>query len=219
MKLSTLRSRSFRLASFTMVELMVVLGIILILAAVLIGASTNAIKAAKRARAQNMAVQLQTAALGYNTEYSVYPVPGGTVADTLIGDTSAAATSWGNLICILSGNIAPSTGATFLPTSTSPTNSRGIPFLSLKSSDVDANNAPLNPAPTVPEIYFNIAMDSDYNGVLGITGVTSLPNFAASPFNATAANGGGTSTAGVAVWANCNVSTTKTNVNFYVHTY
>ena len=122
----------------------------------------------------------------------------------------------------MSGNVQPYNGTTYTTTSTSPTNSRGIPFLSMKQSDVDLNNAPINPLPTGTEIYFNIAMDADYDGILGVapSAVKTLPNLSASPFNSTAQAGGGTTTAGVAVWANCNGNNTSSpNAGFYPHTY
>jgi hypothetical protein len=96
----------------------------------------------------------------------------------------------------------------------------------MKSSDVDANNAPLNPLPTVTggvtyNTYFNIAMDSDYDGILGVgnSAVTTMPNFSAATWNSTSQTTGGSSTAGVAVWANCNASSSQNVTAFWVHTY
>jgi type II secretory pathway pseudopilin PulG len=226
MKRSLARPRFFKLSSFTLVELLVVMAIIIILASVILYAGGTALNAAKRAKAANMMTQIQTAALGYYTEYSVYPVGSATASSTAnqanILDASANATAWGNLLSSLCGNIQPYNGTAWTPTSTSPTNSRGIAFLTFRSTDVDANNAPLNPLPTGTEIYFNIAMDADYAGVLGTTPstFTSLPNFAGatSGFISTSSTGG-SSTAGVAVWANCNGRTSSSNVNFWVHTY
>jgi len=219
MKRSFSRFRLSRLSSFTLVELLVVIGIIAILASVLIYSAGAAIRAAKRAQANNMANQIQTATIAYYTEYSFYPTPySATATDTTITDVAGSQTSWGNLIEALCGNIKPSTGSA--SSQTSITNSRGIAFLNLKSSDVDSKDAPLNPLPTGGEIYYNIAIDSDYDGILGVTpsAVTTMPNFAAAS-GSTLPSSGGTSTAGVAVWANCNGKTTSTNVNFWVHTY
>jgi len=218
MKKSLARSRFFKLSSFTLVELLVVIAIIAILASVTLTVGTLVINMAKRAKAANTATQIQTATLGYYTEYSIYPAPSGTT-DYTIADTSSAATSWQALICILCGNIHPSTGTAY--TATTITNSRGIAFLSLKGTDVDANDAPLNPLATGTEIYFNIAIDRDYDGILGVapSAVTTMPNFAATTFNSAAQAGGGTSTAGVAVWANCNGKTSNTNAAWWVHTY
>jgi prepilin-type N-terminal cleavage/methylation domain-containing protein len=221
MKQSLACPRSSKLSSFTLVELLVVIGIIAILAAVLLSAGSMAIKSAKRAQAANMATQIQTAALAYYTEYSVYPIPPGTTTDWTSGDVAASATAWQSLIYCLSGNIHPSTGLATPTPATVITNSRGTAYLSFRSSDVDTTDAPKNPLPSGTEIYFNIAMDSDYDGVLGVTpsAVTTMPNFTVYPMTTASAAGGGSSTAGVAVWANCNGTTTSTNGNFYVHTY
>jgi prepilin-type N-terminal cleavage/methylation domain-containing protein len=224
MKQTLSRLRLSKLSSFTLVELLVVIGIIAILASVILSAGTTALKAAKRVKAANMANQIQTACLGYYTEYSIYPV-GTAAADgtspASIGDTSTGATAWGNLLDALCGNFKPSTGA--VATQTAITNSRGIAFMTVRTSDVDANDAPLNPLPTgtggTAEIYFNIAMDADYDGILGTGASTAvLPNFTAGTITSLSLTGG-SSTAGVAVWANCNGSTSTTNVNFWVHTY
>lgn len=221
MKQSLSRLRRSKLSSFTLVELLVVIGIIAILAAVLLSAGGVALRAAKRAKAANMANQLQTAALGYYTEYSVYPVPAATTTDYLITDVTGSASAWQALTYGLSGNIHPSTGLATPAIGTPIANTRGIAFLSLKVTDVDSSDAPVNPLPTGTEIYFNIAINSSYGGILGVSPstITTLPNFSAVPFTATAAAGGGTSTAGVAVWANCNAMSSSTNGNFYVHTY
>ena len=207
--------RFFKLSSFTLVELLVVIGIIAILASVILSAGNMALKAAMRAKAANLATQIQTAGVSYYTEYSVYPVPSGTVADYTIADTDQA--DWKILIDALCGNVSPSTGATNAASTIA--NTRGIAFLSLNASAV-SGDAPLNPLPTGGELYFNIAFDSDYDGILGVSpsGVTTLPNFAAGTQTSLSMTGGH-STAGVAVWANCNGSTKTTNANYWVHTY
>jgi hypothetical protein len=63
-----------------------------------------------------------------------------------------------------------------------------------------------------------MAIDGDYDGIIGTgaSAITNLPNFAAATFSNT---GGGSTTAGVAVWANCNPKGTQTVPNWYVHTY
>jgi prepilin-type N-terminal cleavage/methylation domain-containing protein len=227
MKKSFSRSRSKRWDSFTLVELLVVIGIIAILAGVLFSAAGYALKAAQRAKAYNLASQIQSGALNFYTEYSVYPIPAGKIltpaTDYQLADASANATEWGGIIYVLNGNVHPSTGlATPTPSSPAPaTNARGIAYLALKASDVDTTtDAPKNPLPTGTEIYFNIAMDGDYDGVLGVGSSTAkIPNFSATPFNAAAAASGGSCTSGVAVWANCNATTGSTNAQFYVKTF
>jgi prepilin-type N-terminal cleavage/methylation domain-containing protein len=223
MKCPHFRCRSKSASGFTLVELLVVIAIIAILAGTTLSIASNVIKAAKKAKAQNTVIQIQTACLAYYTEYSVYPVGTATTASAaFIGDTTSSKASWGSLMQCLCGNIKPSTGAA--SSQTAPTNTRSIAFLNMKASDVDANDAPLNPLPTgtgaSAEIYFNITMDAEYCGVIGIypSSYTSLPNFAtatATTFSTT----GGTTTAGVAVWGNCNNSATLNSPTYWVHTY
>jgi prepilin-type N-terminal cleavage/methylation domain-containing protein len=237
MKRSPARPRFFKLSGFTLIELLVVIAIIAILAAVTLGAGGAVLKSAKRAQAANMATQIQTATLAYYTEYSVYPQD--TTAftsgsDYTIGDSSTTdATNWQNLLIALCGNINPnnvSGGVIASPTIT--TNTRNIPFLSLRQSDLSslsAKAAPANPIPvgTTSALYFNIAVNSSYSGVLGTggtTGISNMPNFATGTTTSLTVTGG-SSTVGVAVWANCTgitapaSGTMSCNANFWVHTY
>jgi prepilin-type N-terminal cleavage/methylation domain-containing protein len=222
---------------FTLVELLVVIAIIAILASVILYAGTAAINAAKRAKANNMANQLQTATLGYYTEYSVYPVPSGVTTDFALTDSDgvlggATAGSWGALVECLSGMICPYNGTT--STETTFSNTRSIAFLTLKTSDVGNGSstghqdAPLNPIPpSSANPYFDIAIDADYDGLIGGSDTVSgswLPAFSPvsvgnSAFSPPSAGGGGSSTAGVAVWADCVGTSTKYNSSQWVHTY
>jgi len=214
------RSRLAKLHSFTLVELLVVMGIIAILASVLVVSAGAIIRQAKQAKFNVTATSIQTAVLNYNTEYSVYPLPTTTTPkDILFDDTDS--TDWKNLLLCLCGNINPLTGTS--DTTSTIANSRAIAFLSLKKGDVYDSSAPNNVAPVNPlppdtnHKYLNIAMDGDYDGIIGVTpsAVTTLPNFGSS----FSSSGGGSTTQGVALWANCNGSSTKTNANFWVHTY
>ncbi len=214
------RRITLRKTAFTLVELLVVIGIIAILAAVTMQIAGTVIAMAKRTKAQNTATQIQTAALGYYTEYSVYPTPSGAAAADFKLDDTDSAGQWGPLIECLSGMISPTT-STVSTAGGIFSNSRQIAFLSLKASDVDNTSghqdAPLNPLPPASGAkYFNIAIDGDYDGILGVapSTVTTMPNF--TTFSAT---GGGTSTAGIAVWASCNYRPNMTNAAWYVHTY
>lgn len=216
-------------ASFTLVELLVVMAIIAILAAVTMQVGITVIDEAKKAKAQTTAIQIQTAVLNYYTEYSVYPTATGT-GDYKIDDTDTAtditvsgASTWGALIDCLSGNISPSGGTAVVGFS----NTRAVAFLSMKATDVATTgthqDAPVNPLPyNTGHLYFNIAVDAAYAGVLGKgdTGnsTTWLPNFATATSGTTPPMTG-TSTAGVAIWANCNPSGATTSPNWYVHTY
>jgi prepilin-type N-terminal cleavage/methylation domain-containing protein len=220
MKPSSVRNYSSKHAGFTLVELLVVIGIIAILAAVLTTAASSAFRAAKRAKAQTMANQIQTGCQAYFTEYSVYPVITGSPAgDFYVSDSS---TNWKQITEALCGNLSP-----YNPTTTvNPTvsNTRGIAFLSFKATDVDPNDCPLNPLPySTANLYFNIVMDSDYSGIVGDSGSAksnTMPDFVNSKVGTMAYLANGT-TGGIAVWANCNTTTTATswNPNFIVHTY
>jgi prepilin-type N-terminal cleavage/methylation domain-containing protein len=222
-----IRFRSTKSSGFTLVELLVVIGIIAILASVLAVSAGSVINSAKRAKAASTASQIQTAVLGYYTEYGAYPIPASQVEtppkDYEIKDSDEA--DWADLICALSGNINPSNGK--VPTlPVTVTNTRSIAFLNLKNSDVDSNGCPKNPVPAgngsaATSQYFNIAVDTDYDGVLGVTpsAVGDIPDFAngtTSSLNLT----GGSATGGVVVWANCTgvKAAANNNANFWVHT-
>jgi hypothetical protein len=126
--------------------------------------------------------------------------------------------------------ISPTDGSNVSTSETTFTNSRQIAFMTLKSNDVAngtttgaVKDAPLNPMPpNKTQLYLNIALDTDYDGIIGKGAANSstwLPVFSpATPSGFTGTGGGGTTTSGVALWANCNSSNTS-NSNFWVHTY
>ena len=223
MKQISLRSSVLYSRAFTLVELLVVIGIIAILAAAVLGIAPSVINSAKRAKMANLANQMQTAALSYYTEYNIYPIPTGQAASTdfIISDATGSSSTWAGMLYGLCGNINPYDASTTAPGAAVP-NTRAIAFLNLKSSDVDKNNAPVNTlAPTATtNPYFNMAIDGDYSGVIGdATSAVNgkLPNFGKS--TTTAMDYTGTSASGIAVWANCNGSVSITNPNFWVKTY
>ncbi|MEJ0000320.1 MAG: hypothetical protein WDO13_14875 [Verrucomicrobiota bacterium] len=166
--------------------------------------------------------QIQTAGMSYYTEYSVYPIPAGQAASTdfVIADTDSA--TWGGMIYGLAGNINPLDGSTSAPGSAVP-NTRAIAFLTLKSTDMDVKNgknAPLNPLPpNTSSLYMNMAIDGDYDNILGTApSAAQLPKFQGAVVGTDPPNGG-TSTAGIALWANCNGNATTKNPSFWIHTY
>ena len=213
-------SRSSHRSGFTLIELLVVIAIIAVLAGVTMVAVSSALRAAKQAKANATANAIQTAVLNYYTEYSVYPVPTGIGAtDYFLDDTAGSKGAWGDLVCALSGNINPYNGTAYVGT---VPNTRAIAYLSMKNSDVDTTGAPKNPLSLGGGVaaYFNIAIDSDYDGILGAAPSAvagKMPNFTKS--TSTAMDYSGTTTAGVAVWANCNGTASSKNPSFWVHTY
>jgi len=213
-------SRSGARSGFTLVELLVVIGIIAILASVIFSVGSSAIRAAERVKAAQIANSLQTACVNYYSEYNTYPVPTGTNGDLLIADNDT--TTWPILIDALCGNINPLNAQTVAPTTIA--NSRNIAFLNMKPADITTAGAPKNPLPySANNPTFNIAFDSDYDNIVGDSGSakSTLIDFVNSkngqaPTTLTTGTSGG-----VAVWANCNTTTTvaKWNYGFFVHTY
>jgi len=228
MKQSHVGLRSPKQAGFTLVELLVVMVIIAILISVLLPAVNSALRSALRVKAGNLGTQIQTAVTSYYTEYSLYPVPSSFAGsgDFYASDTDG--TDWAPLIEGLSGNLSPASPATAITSATTGLNTRNIPFLQLKASDVSVTapiDCPVNPLPySKSNPYFNIVMDSDYSGLAGDSGgakTAIMPNFGAYTAVGTPTCLTAGTTVGVAVWANCNITTvtTKWNPSWFVHTY
>jgi prepilin-type N-terminal cleavage/methylation domain-containing protein len=202
--------RKPRYHSFTLIEMLVVMGIIAILAGVLFPAISAAINSAKRAQANNMVNQISTSVLGYYTEYSVYPLTTNQItAATDVYIASNQQSDWQPLIIALCGNVNPYSPGTAV-SGNAVANTRAIPFLNLRKSDIDSSGIPVNPiSPAAAgNKYYNIAIDGDYNGILSNLPTASLPTTTTNVI-----------TGGVAVWANCNASFSSTNAAFWVHTY
>jgi len=68
-----LRPHKNRLASFTLVELLTVMAIILILAGLILSAASGVMEKAKRTRAQNEIQGMSAALEGYKTDNGIYP--------------------------------------------------------------------------------------------------------------------------------------------------
>ena len=67
--------RNTRYSSFSLAELLVLLGVIVILALFLLTGSNPQLHAALRAKAQVMANQIETACMAYYNDYGAYPIP------------------------------------------------------------------------------------------------------------------------------------------------
>ncbi len=222
---NSIRTSSFSRGGFTLVELLVVIAIIAILASVVAVAAGGAINAAKRAKASNTATQIQTAIINYYTEYGVYPVPPNTTTDKYYSD---ADTSQQGLFYALCGNMNASTPTSNGTSSTSDVpNTRQIAYMTPKPGDVDKLGILISPFSTVANpSYFYIAIDSDYDGLVGSSGGISLPNFTTWGTGQTASTPITQGvTQGAAIWADCDTSSlppkeaaSKTPA-FWIHTY
>jgi len=74
--------RKKRLASFTLIELLTVMAIIIILASLMLFAGSGVIQKAKRSRASSEIQALATALEGYKTDNGIYPPSDGTLLGT-----------------------------------------------------------------------------------------------------------------------------------------
>lgn len=190
--------------AFTLVELLVVIGIIAILAGVTVVSVGAALRFAKKTKSQAMATSIQTAVQSYYTEYGVYPTQANfpSTGDAYYDGTTASKTGWQQLIWALCGNVNPANGTA--QTTVAVPNARAIPFLSPTRSDLEAaTGIPLNPfgvSGTAGSTYFYMAIDTDYTTITGDNGDANgkIPNFTDST-NALA-NAKQPVPGGVAVW-------------------
>ncbi|MDD2237009.1 MAG: type II secretion system protein [Kiritimatiellae bacterium] len=161
----------FKKSGFTLVELLVVMGIIGILMALLFPAIGAARKAALKAQAQTEVRAIATAIEAYFNEYGKLPIPddyqgnpGYTEYYTVDLSTTDEALGSREVIKILTANDMTHTGAKNLGTDyDNIMNPRKIIFLEAQSSD--------NPADAQNGVFLDpwgeqylMCMDSDYNG-------------------------------------------------------
>jgi len=225
MKLSHLRSSSR--SGFTLVELLVVIGIIAILAAVVLSGANQAINSARRMKTLSMGNQIATAVQNYYTEYSFYPTPANqaTAQDTYYAYNDR--TAWEPMIVALCGGLDPGLPQQGQVANNAIPNSRQISYLSPNRADLDTTKAPA--VIKTPFLrngtaqYYFMAVDTNYDTVLGDKDQPAgkIPNFAGAKANTALTMSAGI-TAGVAVWSNCDQDPTgnaATNPNYWVHTF
>jgi prepilin-type N-terminal cleavage/methylation domain-containing protein len=218
---------------FTLVELLVVLGIIAILAGIIGVSVGSAIKYAKRTKSTSIATSIQTAVQNYYTEYGVYPTPSGYGDGSPASDAYYQGTSssgWSPLIVALCGDINPAASPPVVQNPTPDLNTRKIAFLTPSRSDIDVSGGtgvPQNPffisaasTPNIPQFYYMI-IDTDYSGIAGDTGSGSgaIPNFSGTTITTGTAVAGG-----VIVWSPNDQPLTSTGANpsrsaFWSHTF
>jgi len=203
------------------------MAIIAILASVILVGGSQAINAAKRAKASYTATQVQTAIMNYYTEYGVYPVPAGTTSEDFLYGSAAPTTVDTNetqLTIALCGNVNPYTASA--DTST-VSNTRNITYLTPKKNEVDTNGTLITPFSSGTTYYYYwIAVDSDYSGVLGDSGTAkgAMPDFSSWTSGSTSSATVSGLTQGVAVWADCDTSNlaapaSSTAPAYWIHTY
>ncbi len=222
--------RRARGTAFTLVELLVVMGIIAILAGVIVASVGSVLRYAKRTKANSTAAMLQTAVQSYYTEYSVYPTQSGYpgTGDAYYDGGTTSATGMKYLMIALCGNVNPLSPGTTV-TGNAVTNTRGIPYLQPNRSDLDTTYGifvnPFGKASAMP--YYAMAIDTDYSGVVGDNGdaANKLPNLAVYSTNYTGTSLSGGTPGGVAVWCACDQPLTGGTAakpspgSFWAHTY
>lgn len=217
-----------RRRAFTLVELLVVMGIIAILAGVLVASVGSALKFAKRTKTNSTASQISTAVQNYYTEYGIYPtadVAGAAPHDDYYPGDDTGPNQWAPLIIALCGNINPYNGKAVAANPVP--NTRNIAYMSPAHSDVDNTGRMVNPfasmangvatAPAGGAAFYYMGVDTDYSGVVGDTG-TLPPAFA--PGTNVYANPAAPVPGGVAVWSPCDQPTkSPSRAAFWAHTY
>jgi prepilin-type N-terminal cleavage/methylation domain-containing protein len=132
-------------SAFTLVELLVVIGIIVILMGLLLGAIPAVKEAARKTEAKQTVQAIAVAANAYYTEYAKFPPvedpnspkpPGTVIKDTVVGDPIYNAENPNNTLFFTLRNIPKG------PNENSALNPRKVVFYDGKGATVSASNQP-----------------------------------------------------------------------------
>lgn len=201
MNVHFLRGRSHR-QGYTLIELMVVITIIAILAAVSIPAFGIVQKMMAKTRAKTLCVSIATAINQYNAEYMVYP--DAVTGVTAFGDDKGLAADntagWVAMCSTLNGNKNLYTADDVTPVTA---NTRNIPYLSVNRRDLHTTGYIKDPLNSAGNTSFELRMDCNYDNIL-----TDIPNL-------TSAGGDSKISNPVAVWSTANGTNQKDWVGSY----
>jgi prepilin-type N-terminal cleavage/methylation domain-containing protein len=224
MKTSRAKTRAF-----TLIELLAVIGIIGILAALLFPAIKLALQKAEIAQAQNDIKNIETAVKSFYTEYGKWPNGNGGTFDFSYGAFGANGSAYGpshptppsvltgycenhwlmdTLQAIQDNSTLCGNGGTLTSPSTTPVNSRGIVFINIpaKSLKLSTDNT-LNPNPNAPWFDFVDPWGNPYQITVDTAYANTCTNLANTVNNSAAITPVGTGTFSgcvtntVAVWS------------------
>jgi len=144
---------------FTLVELLVVIGIIAILAAILLPAMQGAFKKAETAQAQTEVKAIETALKAYYNEYSRWPHGSGNAGDYCYGGLGGYADN--RQLANVLRSVDADGNAGFKE------NPRKIAFLEVAQNSLDADGSFIDPWDNQYEITVDTGFDNNLDGVKG----------------------------------------------------
>lgn len=161
-----MRFRRAGVASFTLVEILVVVTIIGILAGLAVPAISGALQSARKAKVTAMAQQIRTALAQFNTEYGYFPTSN-------ISTNNGIGTTGPLLAQVLTGSDTNS-------------NPRRIVFLEVPSDFTSGGSGDPSGGIVTPRNFyktgqqpFSVAVDANYDGLITVTNGTTTANLRA----------------------------------------